>query len=104
MPHLRFRGCKLDELRNINMEMISILSEKLDTPKDYFTVEFIESYYVSEEKYPFIEVLWFNRGDETKQLVANIITDLMKQFKYTDVCVYFVDLEKKNYYENKEHF
>lgn len=104
MPHLRFRGLKLEELNQVSEELISELAKELDTPIDYFTVEHVQSIFTSSEQYPFVRVLWFDRGSEKKQLVANIITDYMNRFPYNDVCVYFEDLIKENYFENKEHF
>ena len=104
MPHLRFRGCKLKEVQHINDELVKVLSELLDTPKEYFTVEHIDSIYTSIEEYPVSTVHWFDRGREMKQKVANIITDFMYELGYKDVCVYFEDLIKENYFENKEHF
>ncbi|PAT01329.1 hypothetical protein CI105_07055 [Candidatus Izimaplasma bacterium ZiA1] len=104
MPHLRFRGCLLEEVKSINNELVKSLSDLLETPIDYFTIEYENSDFTSKEKYPFITVLWFDRGEDIKQEVANIITDFMKEFKYDDVCVYFDDLKKENYFENKVNF
>jgi len=104
MPHLRFRGCKEIEVREIKERLIKSLVEILETPEDYFTIEHEKSAFISDETYPFITVLWFDRGIELKQRVSEVITDLIKEYNYSDVCVYFNDLVKENYFENKVNF
>jgi hypothetical protein len=51
-------------------------------------------------------VLWFDRGQDSKTAVANLIDEALRPFvgKHTDITVLFEDLNGKDYYENREHF
>ena len=104
MPHIIVKGCSLEEVQSIKNNMITSLSSILDIPEEHFTLEHLNSVFVSDERYPFICVKWFDRGPEKKQVVANTITDLIHTFHQGDVTVYFEDLIKENYFENKKHF
>lgn len=108
MPHIRFRGCSKQEVVETNKELIDKLSSALGCERDDFTVEFIDSLYIFDgieenNKYPFIEVLWFKR-DEHKQEVVDIINELFAPFKYDYLTVYFTNLKPGDYYENGKHF
>ena len=108
MPHLRVRGMKEEELVSISKELLEELVRIIDVPKDHFTIEHIHSTFIYDgqidgNRYPFIELLWFDRSHLMKE-VATVITDKIKQFDYADVAVYFRNLKKDHYYENGEHF
>lgn len=109
MPHLRIRGMKKDEVIDISSNLLDKISTTINCPKDHITLEYIPSIYIldgveGQGNYPFVEMLWFERNDEAMKLVANIITDLIKVYKYNDVAVYFTNLKKDQYFENGEHF
>jgi len=104
MPHLTVRGMKLEELKVIQEELLNGLSILLSTPVDHFTLEHENTIFISNESYPRVQVNWFKRTEELKQTTANLITDMIKRFNYEDVCVYFQDLDKSNYFENKNNF
>lgn len=109
MPHLRFRGMKKEELKLINKELILKLEKIVNVPKDHFTVEFIPSVYFfdgeeGKNSYPFVEIKWFSRDENIKKETVKVIDELLRQFGYEDIAVYFEELNPKNYYENLEHF
>lgn len=109
MPHLRMRGLTLKEMKSISSVLLKEIVEITGIPKDHFTMEHIDSTFVFDgieggNKYPFVEVLWFDRGEESKEKVAILITDLLKPFNYDDVAVYFNNLVKNQYFENGKHF
>lgn len=109
MPHLRFRGMKIKELQDVSKDMLDQLVILMDLPRDHFTMEYVASTFIFDgeidgNEYPFVTVDWFDRGDKVRAEVANIITDMLKQFDYEDIAVYFNDLEKGHYFENGEHF
>lgn len=108
MPHLRIRGMKSHEIKDISKEMVDELQNIIGCPRDYFTLEYIPSIFILDgeesEGYPFVEVLWFDRGQEVQDKVAKAITDRIKKLEYEDVCVIFFNLAKDKYYENGEHF
>lgn len=109
MPHLRFRGMKKEEVLEISSQLLDKLSLVIDCPKDHFTLEYIPSLYIfdgkeSAENSPFVEMFWFNRSEEVKTTVANIITDMLSKYGYSYIAIYFTDLKKENYFENGQHF
>lgn len=108
MPHIRVRGMELEQLKKVSKEMIDDLQSIIECPRDYFTLEYIHSTFIFDGEvskgYPFIEVLWFDRGQEVQDRAASSITDRVKKFGYEDVCVIFTDLPKHKYYENGQHF
>ncbi|MGB5823008.1 MAG: DUF1904 family protein [Proteocatella sp.] len=109
MPHLRFRGMEKQELVQISTELLNQLEAVIECPRDYFTLEYIESIYIFDGvedsgKWPYVEVLWFDRGEKLMDKVAQIITEFIKQYSYGDVTVNFTNLVKANYFENGQRF
>ncbi|NMU33992.1 DUF1904 family protein, partial [Vibrio parahaemolyticus] len=56
--------------------------------------------------YPFVEVLWFDRGQEVQDEVAKLITQQVRGIAGADidVAVIFSALSPKAYYDNGEHY
>ncbi|MGB3366766.1 MAG: DUF1904 family protein [Acidaminobacteraceae bacterium] len=109
MPHLRFRGLKKEEVMEVSVDLIDKLALAMDSSKAHFTIEYIPSIYILDGKesvtnHVFVEMLWFSRSDKTKQSVANIITDFLSKYNYENIAVYFIDMEKENYFKNGTHF
>ena len=109
MPHLRVRGMEKNQLIEISKPLIEKLSQEINCPKDYFTLEYVESIFILDGKeneggYPFVDVKWFERDSETMYSAANIITNMIKKFGYEYVTVYFSNLTKEHYFENGERF
>ena len=109
MPHLRFRGIEKKEIKEMSKELAEGLSEIIGCPTDWFTLEYINTEFIfdgEESKgYPFVEVLWFDRGQEAKDRAAHLITEAVrKNYPEEDICVIFTNLNEKDYYENGKHF
>ncbi|MCY6484937.1 DUF1904 domain-containing protein [Clostridium aestuarii] len=108
MPQIKMRGIKLEQVKNASKEMIDSLENIIKCPRDYFTVEHIPSTFVMDgnvvDGYPFIEVLWFDRGQEVQDEVAKKITRIMRKQGCNDMDIIFYALKKDKYYENGEHF
>ena len=108
MPQLKFRGVPIDKICQVSKALINSLTQVIGCPSDSFTLEHIPSTFVMEgkitEEYPFVEVAWFDRGQETQDKVAKIVTDAIKTLGYADVDVFFTVFSKEKYYENGEHF
>ena len=110
MPHIRARGIDQKTLEGIAEEIVVQIAKVTQTPHDHFTVEHIQSAYIAKGGasgvYPFIEVLWFDRGQETKTKVASIIDSALRPVvgEKTDITIVFSDLRGQDYYENREHF
>lgn len=60
-------------------KVIDELIDAVKCPRDYFEIECIKSVAIRDGKiadvYPFVEVAWFDRGQEVQDTVAKIITD-----------------------------
>jgi len=109
MPHLRFRGIEKQHVKEISKNLVDKLAKEVECPREWFTLEHIESLFIfdgeeNKNKYPFVEVLWFDRGSAVMSNVANLITDMIKSYSYDCVTVIFTNLTKEHYYENGEHF
>ncbi len=108
MPHLRFRGMPKEELLSLSKAILDELEQIIGSPRDHFTLEYIHSDFIMDGKiasgYPFVEMLWFNRGQVVQDQVARSLTKLIKPKGYEDVCVIFTSLQEDKYYENGEHF
>lgn len=108
MPHIRIRGMKEAEVIKVSTDLLDELVKIVQVPKDHFTLEYVPSRYIYDGKldgnmYPFVEVLWFDRGD-LMQSVTDKINELLKPFDYEDITVYFTNLEPGHYFENGQHF
>lgn len=83
MPHLRFRGVKREEVKEISRELVDHLAEIVQCPRDWFTLEYIDTEFIFDGKetdgYPFVEVLWFDRGQEAKNRAGAVVTELIRR-------------------------
>lgn len=108
MPILKFNGVESRKLCDISKELVDKLQELLQCPRDYFSLEVVQSLCIKDGEYvevsPRIEIAWFDRGQETQNSVAKILTEFVKEMGYPNVDVIFTCLEEKKYYENGEHF
>lgn len=108
MPHLKVRGITPDNLCKINNKLIDALVEIIKCPREYFEMEYIHTTAIRDgivaEVYPFVEVAWFDRGQETQDLVAKAITSHVRELGITSVDVAFTQYQRNSYYENGEHF
>lgn len=107
MPMLKFRGISKAEVINKSKLLVDKLAECIECPRDYFTLEVIDSKYVFDGEYveqpSIIEIAWFYRGQKVQDEVAKIITELFKgNREYLEV--FFIKLKEECYYENGEHF
>lgn len=108
MPQLKIRGIKAEEICSISKELVDELVEIVDCPRDYFTIECIETTSVFDGKivrtYPFIEVAWFDRGQQIQDMVAKTLTKYVNRLGIQDLDIAFTIFQGNRYYENGEHF
>ncbi|GAB6159236.1 DUF1904 domain-containing protein [Desulfotomaculum varum] len=108
MPQIKIRGMSLEKICSVSQEMLSQLQQIIDCPKEDLTLEYIPTTFISDGKpaagYPFVEVAWFDRGQEIQDRVAETITNLIRGAGYAGVDVIFTIFEKHRYYENGKHF
>ncbi len=108
MPQIKIRGIATNHVCSISTELVDKLENIIGCPKSYFTIECIPTSFVKDGKvvdgYPFVEVAWFDRGQETQDKVAKCITDFIHSAGYKDVDIFFTVFKENCYYENGSHF
>lgn len=108
MPQIKLRGIELDIVRKLSKQLIDELSVLTQSPRDYFTLEVIHTTFVMDGEivpgYPFVEIAWFDRGQEIQDQAAKAVSCLLNQTGYPSVDIMFTVLEKPRYYENGEHY
>jgi len=109
MPHIRIRATSEENVGKLSKELTPILAKETETPENYFTYEYVHTSFYSEgSKNPgdvFVEVLWFDRGQNIQDKVAGVITKAVHDLHGPgDIVVVFTPLAKECYYENGQHF
>lgn len=108
MPQIKFRGVEVEKICHISEQMIDELTEIIQCPRDYFTIEHIASIFIQDGKivqgYPFVEVAWFDRGQSIQDQTAMTITKYLQQAGCDQIDIFFQPLEKNRYYENGKPF
>jgi hypothetical protein len=92
----------------IRRELVDELQQIVGCPREYFTVEVGNTIFISDEgEHPpclFVQVNWFERGQEVQDRVARAIDKHIRQQGYEQVEIYFMVLQENKYYENGEHY
>lgn len=110
MPHLRFRAVEPHIVEILSKPLIDQLQPYMDCPREDFTFEYVETTFFHEgsrsQAYPFVEVLWFDRGQDKQDAVARLITVQLREAlgEDVDVAVIFTALAPHAYYDNGEHY
>ncbi|MCO1602158.1 DUF1904 domain-containing protein [Desulfosporosinus nitroreducens] len=108
MPQIKIRGIEIDMIRKLSTRLIDELTIVTQSPKNDFTLEMIHSTFVLDGEvatsYPFVEIAWFDRGQEIQDQVAQTISKLINEAGCPSVDIMFTILEKPRYYENGEHY
>ena len=104
MPHLFIRGVTVEQVKNISKPLVQELADLCACGTDNFTLEVVQSTFVFDERevpgYPFIEVKWFERGQEIRDEFANIITKQVQSLEIPEVEVAFSTFRESDYYLN----
>lgn len=97
-----------DKITGFSKALVDELTEVIQCPRDYFTLELVETTYIFDgeevQGYPFIEVFWFDRGQNVQDKTAEIITKYVQQAGYPDSDISFTVFKENCYYENGKHF
>lgn len=108
MPQLTMRGIQAKKVCEFSKEMIDELENILQCPRNYFTIECLNVSFIFDGEevlgYPFVEIAWFDRGQDIQDRVALIVTKFVQGAGYQNVDIIFKVLEKNKYYENGIHF
>nr|WP_321242466.1 DUF1904 family protein [uncultured Tolumonas sp.] len=108
MPHIRCRGMQRDTVVAISETLVEQLAELTKAPAAHFTIEYIPAEFIATrfggQAYPFIELFWFDRGQEMQDAAAQLITSIVKSKLEMDVAVVVQPLQRTNYYDNGQHY
>ena len=111
MPHLRFRAVEFDTVKALSTALVDDLQPLMSCPREDFTLEHIPASFIFDgevsDAYPFVEVLWFDRGQETQDKVAAVITAAVRKAvdnAERDVALIFTALTATVYYDNGQHY
>jgi hypothetical protein len=108
MPQLIFKGISVNQVKSISSGLLSELANLCECEVDNFTLEVPQSIFLFNEKeispFPFIEVKWFDRGQEIQDQFANIITKHIHSLDIPEVEVAFTVFLENGYYYNGKHF
>ena len=104
MPHIMIKGMSIAHVQKISKQMLDELEILIDCPREYFTLEVIESTFIIDgekaHKDPFVQINWFDRGPEVQDKTAVAITQHICKVGYSNVEMFFVVLDRNRYYEN----
>ena len=111
MPHFRFRAMDPEQVRILSKPLVDSLQELLACPREDFTIEYIPAFFFAQGEptsaWPFVEVLYFDRGETLQERVAVVVTSLVREVTGNveqDVAVVFTHLDPENYYDNGIHY
>jgi len=107
MPNIIIKGMSIADVQKISKQMIDELEIIIDCPREYFTLEVVESTFIVDgekaHKDPFVQINWFDRGPEVQDKTAATITQHIRNAGYGNVEMFFIVLEPNKYYENGKH-
>ncbi|RXJ71468.1 hypothetical protein CS022_21080 [Veronia nyctiphanis] len=111
MPHFRSRAIDSARVAELSDSLLEPLKPLMECSEEDFTFEHISASFYFKGKAgndcPFVEVLWFDRGQDTQDSVAQIITEHVRTClnnKEQDVAVIFSALVPSQYYDNGSHY
>lgn len=103
MPHLLFRGVPALSLRSIAPELVQELAVLCNCGVDNFTVECLETTsiyggHADGRSFPFIEIGWFERGQEVRDRFAAIVHRYMEKLESGEAEIAFRTYSENAYY------
>jgi phenylpyruvate tautomerase PptA (4-oxalocrotonate tautomerase family) len=110
MPHIRCRGIEREKVVEFSEHLVEQLAELTKSPAAHFTIEYIPAEFIATRfgghAYPFIELFWFDRGQNMQDAAAQLITSVVKAAlgDVVDVAVVVNPIERTNYYDNGQHY
>lgn len=108
MPHIKFHNFTEDEVVTIFENTVTKLSKAIDSPVDWFQYINLNSKITIETttdtKVCYVIVDWFKRADAVKKEVVDILDQEIRKHGFSEVVIYFNDLEKTNYFEDGSSF
>lgn len=108
MPQLIFKGINMEQVKEISTPLVEELAQLCHCDTDNFTLEINQSTFVFNQAevtgFPFIEVKWFDRGQEIQDQFAKIITKHIHSLHIPEVEIAFTVFLESAYYLNGKNF
>lgn len=108
MPHLVISGITVDQVKVISSALVQELAEVCGCDTDNFLLEVQSSTFVFNgdevSGFPFIEVKWFERGQQIRDQFAKVVTKNVQSLGISEVEVAFTVFQPSGYYSNGKSF
>ncbi|UHA75031.1 DUF1904 family protein [Paenibacillus sp. 481] len=102
MPHLLVRGVKPEQLARVSQPLVDELAAICQCGTDNFTIECLQTVGVFAGEvvpsFPFVEVAWFERGDNARDQFAQAVTKHIQALGITEIEVAFTTYSADQYY------
>ena len=107
MPHLLFRGVPAEQLQAVTPALADKLAAICECGTDNFTMACLHttSVLVSQSEqsdFAFIEVGWFERGQQIRNSFAQAVTECVRQLGISEIEIVFHAYREDSYYINGE--
>ncbi|CAM4012500.1 DUF1904 domain-containing protein [Paenibacillus alkaliterrae] len=107
MPHLLFRGVEAELLRKVAAPLAKKLAILCSCGTDNFTMNVMNATNVyggapDEPAFAFIEVGWFERGQQVRNSFAHAVTQYVRQLGINEIEIVFHAYREESYYINGE--
>lgn len=105
MPHLLFRGVPSERLQSVSLPLATELAIICKCGTDNFTMSCLHttSVFGSQEdvdNFAFIEVGWFDRGQQVRNHFAQAVTKYVSQLGLSEIEIVFHAYREDSYYIN----
>lgn len=108
MPQFVIRGIQPRLVQEASTEIIESLAALIQCPESYITLDCLscQSFFKGEQVLtsPTIDIGWFDRGQETQDAVAKLITEIFQRHGVRELEIGFVKFDKKAYYSDGVHY
>ncbi|MEC0232412.1 DUF1904 family protein [Paenibacillus alba] len=104
MPRITIRGLSVEQVCQISTSVVDQLAVICECERDYFTLECVQHAAIFDGQivpaYPFIEVAWFERGEEVRKQAAKALTNHVLGLGIPEVEVAFTTYAQDAYFNN----
>lgn len=98
MPYLRFKGFPEVFLEELTPQVVEEFAEIVQIPKEIVKIESLPYQIITNTPLS-VEILMFQRAQETHDAIAARIHDILSEHGYPNVHIFFVILKRNLYYK-----
>ncbi|WP_409342293.1 DUF1904 family protein [Paenibacillus sp. MBLB4367] len=104
MPHIVIRGISAERVQTVSKPLIEQLAEICQCGTDNFIIECLHTTAITDGEitpsFPFIEVGWFERGQETRNRFAQALAINLQLLDVPELEIAFRAYREDSYYVN----